>query len=43
MLEAVRRSSVADEEARQLRGVELVVGASSSRVVEVERALLMVM
>ena len=33
-MEAARRSSIADEEARQIRVVESAVGASSSRDVE---------
>ena len=34
-MEAARRASIADEEARQMRAIELVVGASSSRNVEI--------
>ncbi|TMX04468.1 hypothetical protein EJD97_008775 [Solanum chilense] len=34
-MEAVRRASLADEEARQMRAVELAAGASSSRNVEI--------
>ena len=34
-MEAVRRASLADEEARQMRAVELDAGASSSRNVEI--------
>ena len=36
-LEAARRASLIDEESRQLRDIELVVGVSRSRVVEAER------
>jgi len=35
-MEAARRASIVDEEARQIRVVELVVGVSSSRDVETE-------
>ena len=35
-MEAARRASLADEEARQMRAVELAAGASSSRNVEIE-------
>ena len=34
-MEAARRASLADEEARQMKAVELVVGVSSSRNVEI--------
>ena len=34
-MEAARRASLADEEARQMRAVELAVGVSSSRNVEI--------
>ena len=34
-MEAARRASLADEEARQMRAVELAVGASSSRNMEI--------
>ena len=34
-MEAARRASLADEEARQMRAVELAAGASSSRNVEI--------
>ena len=34
-MEAARRASLAEEEARQMRAEELVVGASSSRTVEI--------
>ena len=34
-MEAARRASLADEEARQMRVVELAAGASSSRNVEI--------
>ena len=34
-MEAARRASLADEEARQMRAVELAVVASSSRNVEI--------
>ena len=34
-MEAARRASLADEEARQMRAVELAAGASSSRNMEV--------
>ena len=34
-MEAVRRASLAEEEAHQMRAEELVVGASSSRTVEI--------
>ena len=34
-METVRRASLADEEARQMKAVELVVGVSSSRNVEI--------
>ena len=34
-MEAMRRASLADEEARQMRAVELVAGESSSRNVEI--------
>ena len=33
-MEAARRASIADEEARQIRAVESAAGASSSRDVE---------
>ena len=33
-MEAARRASIADEEARQIRAVELATGASSSRDVD---------
>ena len=36
-MEAAKRASIADEEARQLRAIELAAGASSSRVVESEK------
>ena len=36
-MEAVRRASLVDEKARQMRAVELAAGASSSRNVEIER------
>ena len=36
-LEAARKASLVDEEARQLRAIELAAGASSSRFVEAER------
>ena len=36
-MEAARRASLADEEARQMRAVELAAGASSSRNVEIAR------
>ena len=35
-MEAVRRASLVDEKARQMRAVELAAGASSSRTVEIE-------
>ena len=35
-MEAVRRASLAEEEAHQMRAGELVAGASSSRTVEIE-------
>ena len=34
-MEAARRASLAEEEARQMRTEELVVGASSSRTLEI--------
>ena len=34
-MEAAKRASLADEEARQMRAVELVVGASRYRNVEI--------
>ena len=34
-MEAVKRASLADEEACQMRAVELAAGASSSRTVEI--------
>ena len=34
-MEAARRASLAEEEARQMRAEELVVGASSSKTVEI--------
>ena len=34
-MEAARRASLAEEEARQMRAEELAVGASSSRTVEI--------
>ena len=36
-MEAARRASIADEEARKIRDVELAAGASSSRDVETAR------
>ena len=38
-MEAARRASLIDEEARQLRVLEVDVGASSSRVFEAERSI----
>ena len=35
-MEAARRASLANEEARQMRAVELDTGASSSRNMEIE-------
>ena len=35
-MEAARRAPLADEEARQMRAVELDTGASSSRNMEIE-------
>ena len=37
-LEAARRASIAHEEARQLRAIELAAGESSSRVVAAEKS-----
>ena len=37
-MEAARRASIAKKEARQFRAIELVVGASTSRFVEVEKS-----
>ncbi|TMW98015.1 hypothetical protein EJD97_004635 [Solanum chilense] len=37
-LEAARRASITDEEARQLRAIELAAGPSSSRVVKAEKS-----
>ena len=37
-MEAARRASIAAEEARQLRAIELAAGEFSSRVVEVEKS-----
>ena len=34
-MEAVRRASLADQEARQMRAGELAAGASSSRTMEI--------
>ena len=42
-LEAARKALTADEEAHQLRAIELAVGASSSGVVKEEKRLLMVL
>ena len=35
-MEAARRASLAEEEARQMRAGELAAGASSSKIVEIE-------
>ena len=37
-MEAARRASLIDKEACQLRGIEVVAGASSSRVAKAERS-----
>ena len=37
-LEVVRRASIADEEALQLRAIELVVGSSRSKIVEAKKS-----
>ena len=42
-MEATRRASLADEEARQMRAVELAAGASGSKNVEIGEALVIVL
>ena len=41
-MEAVRRASLVDEKARQMRAGDLAAGASNSRTVEIAEALVIV-